>query len=378
MKSILYILCISLVLVSCKNESKTESSDGFLIQGRIDNAEENTLVTLLRNENRQEIILDSTRINGNTFELKGNVESPDMYFIAVDGVQGGLPIIIENETIDINIYSDSISASTIKGGKENNYFNEYQEFVKSLRSRSNKLAADYQVAQQQQDTARIAALRKEYDGFMKENLAHDLEFMTKNEDAILSALILERALMSKQVEFTKIEDLYTNFNASVKNSRSGKVIADYISKNKKTAIGSIAPNFSAPTPDGKTLALNDIKGKVTIIDFWAAWCGPCRRENPNVVKVYEKYHDKGLEIIGVSLDGTPQQKDAKQAWIAAIAQDKLTWHQVSNLQYFNDPIAKEFNINSIPATFILDADGKIVAKDLRGQALDNKIAELLD
>ena len=213
---------------------------------------------------------------------------------------------------------------------------------------------------------------------MKENEDNDIAFMTKNKDAVLSALILERALMSKKIGFAKGKELFTNFNESVKNSRPGKAIGENIAANEKTAIGSIAPNFSGPNPEGKTIALNDIKGKVTIIDFWAAWCGPCRKENPNVVKVYEKYHEKGLEIIGISLDGTPQQKNAKQAWLDAIAKDNLTWHHVSNLNYFNGPIAKEFNINSIPATFIIDAEGKIIAKNLRGPALEQKIAELLN
>lgn len=130
--------------------------------------------------------------------------------------------------------------------------------------------------------------------------------------------------------------------------------------------------------NGNPLTLYDIKGKVTIIDFWAAWCGPCRRENPNVVKVYNQFHDKGLEIIGVSLDGTPRQGDAKAAWLKAVEDDKLTWHQVSNLQYFNGPVAKLYDINSIPATYIIDKEGTIIAKNLRGIALEQKIAELLN
>ena len=172
--------------------------------------------------------------------------------------------------------------------------------------------------------------------------------------------------------------MFNNFTDDVKQSRSGKELKGFLDATKATAEGSVAPNFSAPTPTGELLELNDIRGKVTIIDFWAAWCGPCRKENPNVVKVYEKYHDKGLEIIGVSLDGSRRQQDPKAAWIKAIEDDKLTWHHVSNLKYFNEPIAKQYSIRSIPATFILDSEGKIVAKNLRGKALEDKIAEMLN
>ena len=118
--------------------------------------------------------------------------------------------------------------------------------------------------------------------------------------------------------------------------------------------------------------------KPVMVDFWAAWCGPCRRENPNVVRIYEKFHQKGLEIIGVSLDGQGRQQDPKKAWVEAIEKDGLKWHHVSNLKYFNDPVAKQYNIQSIPATYILDAEGKIVAKNLRGVALERKIEELIN
>jgi peroxiredoxin/outer membrane murein-binding lipoprotein Lpp len=374
MKRILFILSISLFIISCKKESNI----GFLIQGNIDNAQNNTLVKLIRTENRQELILDSTRINGNTFQLKGNVDGPDMYFLTIGGVQGSIPIIVENETIDLTVYADSVFASTIIGGKENVYFDEYQSFVRTLSNRNNKLTADFQAAQQQQDAAKISELRAAYESLMNENNAYELGFMSENPDATLSALILEGNLNGNKYTFNKIKDIYSNFSDSVKDTRAAKTISDFITKNQKLAIGAPAPEFSGPTPNGETIALKDIKGKVTIIDFWAAWCGPCRRENPNVVKVYEKYHDKGLEIIGVSLDGNPKQKGAKDAWLDAIEKDNLTWYHVSNLQYFNDPIAKQFNISSIPATFIIDEEGLIVAKNLRGQALEDKIEELLN
>ena len=134
----------------------------------------------------------------------------------------------------------------------------------------------------------------------------------------------------------------------------------------------MAPDFSAPSPSGKLLALNDVKGKATLIDFWAAWCRPCRAENPNVVKVYNKYKGKGLSIIGVSLDKTAE------AWKKAIDDDGLEWHHVSNIAYFDDAIAKLYNVDAIPATFLLDENGVIVAKNLRGPALEARISEMLN
>jgi len=310
--------------------------------------------------------------------LKGQVDQPDMHFITIEGLPGNVPVILENAEIKIEVYADSIFSSDFTGGKETKYFMEYQNFVKSLRVRNDKISNDFADANKIQDTAKIALLRQQYEVLLKENDAYELEYMSKNVDATLSALILERNLPSKKYELNKIKEIYTNFSDDIKKTRPAQAVSDYITTNQKLAIGSPAPEFSGPTPNGEIIALKDIKGKVTIIDFWAAWCGPCRRENPNVVKVYEKYHDKGLEIIGVSLDGNPKQKGAKDAWLNAIEKDNLTWYHVSNLQYFNDPIAKQFNISSIPATFIIDEEGLIVAKNLRGQALEDKIKELLN
>ncbi|MFD2540849.1 redoxin domain-containing protein [Lacinutrix gracilariae] len=374
MQRIISLLCISLFLISCSKEK----SDGYVINGKLDNPKNNSLVQLLRSQGRHKVVIDSARVVDNTFTLNGKVESSDMTYLTIEDVKSSLPFIIENENIDLTIYTDSIYSSNINGGKQNDYFNEYQDFVRTLRSKNQKLSEEYKIAKRNQDTAKLSELRKTYEGILKENEENDSAFMAQNKDATLSALILERALLSNKIEFVKAKELYSNFDETTKNTRAGKAVSKFITENEKTAVGSIVPDFSAPNPEGKTISLNDIKGKVTIIDFWAAWCGPCRKENPNVVKVYEKYHEKGLEIIGVSLDGTPQQKNAKQAWIDAIEKDNLNWHHVSNLKYFNDPIAKEFNINAIPATFIIDAEGKIIAKNLRGPALEEKIAALLN
>ncbi|MGL2966308.1 peroxiredoxin family protein [Flavobacterium sp. XGLA_31] len=136
-------------------------------------------------------------------------------------------------------------------------------------------------------------------------------------------------------------------------------------------MGLKAPDFKAPTPEGKMVSLKESLGKATLIDFWASWCQPCRMENPNVVALYNEFHSKGLNIISVSLDN-----DAVK-WKEAIAKDKLSWTQISNLKEMEDPIAVQYGVEQIPTTFLLDATGKIVAIDLRGDALKAKINELL-
>ena len=167
----------------------------------------------------------------------------------------------------------------------------------------------------------------------------------------------------------------------MKKTAAGKKVVETINSIKKqetdakkvsaTASSDMAPNFEGKSPDGKTISLKESMGKVTIIDFWASWCNPCRQENPSVVAMYNELHSKGLNIIGVSLD------ENLDKWKKAIVDDKITWNQVSNLKGWKDPIAVQYNITQIPATIILDASGKIVAKDLRGDELKAKVQELL-
>ena len=154
------------------------------------------------------------------------------------------------------------------------------------------------------------------------------------------------------------------------NSPSTQGLTQRINSLKTLVIGAEAPNFTELTPEGKQLSLYDLKGNIVLIDFWASWCGPCRRENPNVVKLYNKYKNKGFEVLGVSLD------KKKQAWLGAIAKDKLTWHHVSDLKGWSSKVARNYNVRSIPQTVLLDQDGKIIARNLRGEQLAHRLKEL--
>ena len=172
--------------------------------------------------------------------------------------------------------------------------------------------------------------------------------------------------MFQNPDLPKIKKTYNALDKSVKDTKPGKEVKKRLDELEKTTMpptaallksGAAAPDFTANTPDGKTASLKTSLGKVTIVDFWASWCGPCRAENPNVVALYKEFHPKGLNIVGVSLE------DNAAAWKAAIAKDGLTWTEVSNLKKWKDPIALQYGVESIPATFLLDANGTIIARD---------------
>jgi peroxiredoxin len=286
-----------------------------------------------------------------------------------------VPFILENGEINVTVDKDTIQKSKISGTNNNDKFQEYNDGSSVIYKRM----IAFQKANQQKfiearkanDTAVTNSLSKQNMTFQKDMDKFSETFIEKNPTAFLSALLLENFIGRQTLEAGKIVKLYNALSSDIKKTKSGVRVGEFTNSQKAVNTGNAAPDFSAPNPEGKMVSLKESLGKVTIIDFWASWCGPCRAENPNVVALYNEFHAKGLNIIGVSLD-----KDADK-WKEAIAKDKLSWTQVSNLKFWEDPIAKQYNVKSIPATFILDASGKIVGKDLRGAELKAKIAELL-
>jgi len=372
-KHLLSLLLIILISFSCDKKQ-----ENYTFTGTIDNVTDGTKLYLKFLSARKTKELDTTLIQDGKFTFKGSVSEPSLYLLFVDGLRGAIPFIAENKDLNFIIYKDSLADSRISGSKENELAMVFVEHNKTVRKRSQKINEPYAEARRNNDTKTLDIItdkRKELDDYNKK---FNVDFLNTNIDSAFGAFLLENSLTNKVISTKEASDLINKMSEETKNLAPIQRITKKLEAETASAVGSVAPNFSGPTPEGKELSLNDIKGKVTIIDFWAAWCGPCRKENPNVVNIYNKYHDKGLEIISVSLDGSPRQKDSKKAWIKAIEKDNLTWHHISHLSYFDDPIAKQYHIQSIPATIILDSEGVIVAKNLRGMTLENKISELLN
>lgn len=334
-----------------------------------------------KNERNRVVFIDTAMVLNEQAIFRGNIGSPTIQNLTINGVKGELPFVLEPGRIIIEVNKDSLLSSKIEGSQNHIDHSAYQtqtrDFSETLTT-NQKLMLEARTAG---DLNTFNKINNQSQAIAQKQAAYSNTFIEEHPNSEFSLLLLETLLRDPNTRLDQVKASKAAMRSVItKNAGTqniGKKIDAYIAQKEAQAnldIGKIAPNFSAPDPDGKIIALNDIKGKATIIDFWASWCGPCRRENPNVVKVYEKYHDKGLEIISVSLDRPNQQS----RWLQAIEKDRLTWHHVSNLQYFNDPVARMYNISAIPATFILDADGRIVAKKLRGSALEEQIASMLN
>jgi len=363
---------ISAILFGCAFFISCSNQAGYSLKVDIKDLPDGSKVFLKYiDASNSPITVDSTFTSNGLANFKGSQNFPAMHYLFFENANGNIPVIIENANIEVAAQKDSLNAAKLSGSDQNTWFSEFVTTSQGFSERANGIATDLQNARANGKEAFIESLREEYLELQEEAKSYEISFAAEHPGSLITVLLIERMFASKAVEELKIKELIEAITPEIKESDAGKKLMTLWEANLSTAIGSNAIDFSGPNPNGEIISLSNLKGKVTIIDFWAAWCKPCRAENPNVVAVYNQYHDKGLEIISISLD------KKKEDWIAAIAADQMDWHHISSLAYFSDPIAKQYNINAIPATFILDENGTIVAKDLRGPALGAQIAKML-
>lgn len=372
MKKFLFALGAIAMMVSCE-----QKQEGFTINGTAEGFADGTMVYI--NEADEETTglkkIDSVAMTGGKFTFTGQADEIDMRYIFFGEDQTHYtPYISENGTINIVYDKDNRENTKVSGSENNDAMLALNEKTKPLQEKMSNFqqtnGPKFQQATIEGDTATVKELQDQFMEISDELDGVTKGYITENKNFV-TMLLLGDLYQNKKITDDELINTFNGLDEKLKTSKIGKEIQQIVEGAQKMAIGKPAPDFTAPNPDGEQISLKENLGKVTVVDFWAAWCGPCRKENPHVVKIYEKYKDQGLNIVGVSLD-----RD-RESWLKAIADDKLTWTQVSNVKFWQDPIAKEYNVSSIPATFILDAEGNIAAKDLRGQELDDKIAELL-
>lgn len=382
MKRLIALIFISAFILGCKQDK----NNGFIINGTAKDVYNGSRVYLKDVSNLgREVYSDTAIVMNEKFTFSGSVDEPEVRFMEIQGVPGEFLFMLENSEIDIEINKQLMLDSKATGSDTHNDLVDYQNGIKALQKENRELVNAYLKAKKAKDTTQEDSLKILLEDHGQRFLKFPAKYTKENNDSYFTLNLIGLEANKQKFDIKAFLESYDNLVPELKETPMGirvkRKLDSINTEYEKTAhlqIGKIAPNFEAPKPDGTIVSLEDLKGKVTIIDFWAAWCGPCRKENPKVVKIYNQYHDAGLEIIGVSLDGNARQKDPKQAWLDAIEKDGLTWTQVSHLKYFNDPVARLYDINAIPATYILDKDGRIVAKNLRGRRLEMTVKELLE
>jgi peroxiredoxin len=327
-------------------------------------------------------ITDSAIVSNGAFSFKGLLSEPVRAQLILDHTGEGvkklgrtadaLSIYLESGNITVTS-KDSVKNAIISGSKINTENTAYKKFLSVPDQKITALNAEYAAASadKKKDNDFTNSLQIRYNQASEEKKELQYQYIKQNSDAYLSLMALSE-VAGASIDVNKIEPIYKSLSISLQKSASGLEFAKTIELARATSIGAMAPVFTQNDVNDKPVKLSDFRGKYVLVDFWASWCGPCRAENPNVVKAYTQYKDKNFTVLGVSLD----RPGKKEAWLAAIKADGLEWTQVSDLKFWENEVAKQYGIRSIPQNFLIDPTGKIVGKNLRGEALDKKLKEI--
>ena len=308
-------------------------------------------------------------IEDGAFAFNGSVDEPTVATMIVEGMKGGIPIILEDGIFLATLDFAKVKNTTVSGGKEQSVFNLFWDMDIRRYVEGSKLRAEKNDLLLKKMEPQAMEAQQKLDAFYEQMEREETEAIRRNPDMLASAYRLSSTL-SKQ-PLARLEERYALLGDRAKVSAYGVKCGDWLRRLRATTPGAQAPDIRALTPEGDSISLYDIKGKYKIIEFWASWCGPCRAEMPNMVAIYKDFHKKGLEILGVSLD-----KD-RTAWKNAIEQDGQTWLHCSDLGYKTSALARLYVVTAIPQTVLLDENNVIVARGLRGEALRAKLQELL-
>ncbi|MCK5520940.1 MAG: AhpC/TSA family protein, partial [Candidatus Marinimicrobia bacterium] len=340
--------------------TQNKKHQNMLIDGKVIGGEA-AKVYLEDRIDQEFVVIDSAIVKGNTFNFISKLKSGHRYYFKLDQSQDRKAFFLDFGEMHIEFDIRDLQKSVLSGSVSEGLFNKYSEDTDDFEETKKQLYADYKKADAENNQLKMAEIDSLWESKEEEEKAYLLSWIKGNAESPVAAYLAERN--SYKLELGELQRVYEGFGSAAVNSDYGKNTAKFIKILSSVQVGKMAPLFSMEGPDGENVKLEDFRGNYLLIDFWASWCRPCRLENPNVVKAYAQYHPKGFQILGVSHD------TKKENWVKAIQDDGITWSQCSDLKGWSNRVGKLYAVRSIPHTVLLDPEGKIIAKDLRGEAL---------
>lgn len=364
MKRLFILLIAPLLLFSCQKEA------GYEIDGKVDGLKD-SYVYLKKVENNDWVKVDSVKAEAGKFSFEGKLESPEMFTLTFDDKKS-VNLFLENSDISVNGHIDSLDNLVIKGSAIQNEYENFNKKVAEYDNEIQRLYSEYQEQRKAGNKKRMKEVEDEYTAVNDNRMEFVKQYVRDHTGSVVSPYVTTRQLLP-YMKYEELDSLYMNFDPAVKKSKYAERLKERRNVLKRVQVGKDYIDFTLPDTSGNEITFSDYIGDgYVLLDFWASWCNPCRKENPNLVKNYKKYNDQGFEIFGVSLDRN------KEAWIKAIKNDNLKWPHASDLKGWNNPTREKYGVMAIPANFLINKEGKIVAKDLRGEELEEKLKEIYE
>lgn len=358
---------LSVTLLLTANFLFAQKDTLFTINGSLSGYPDSTDIKLLSSADNSEIT--SAKIIAGQFTLKGKITEPTLVLLAIQGEQQPYAMYVEPGELKLVGKKGELNQISVSGSQSHNEFLGFQQVFNPVVMELNSISTPLRITPEGPQRDSIMAGYNKVIAVLQQRID---DFVTGNPGSYVTPFVLYVTYPIYE-DILLLEKRFSTVNSNIKNSQIGTSLAKYIEYYKVGAVGTLALDFTQPDTSGRPVSLSSFKGKYVLVDFWASWCAPCRMENPNVVANYQKFRNKNFTVLGVSLDRPGQ----KEKWIEAIKKDNLTWTHVSDLQFWANSAAQLYHVSGIPYNFLVDPQGKIVAKNLRGPDLEKKLCEII-